>query len=97
MDIDREKLKYLLHIQIYDIELLVENVLGDSEQDPQFSAVTATNLIKCYIQVMNELGEALPYSNVEEFFEFNAYTQEEYLTFEEKRKKESEYYRGIPY
>ena len=97
MDIDREKLKYLLHIQIYDIELLVENVLGDSEQDPQFSAVTATNLIKCYIQVMNELGEALPYSNVEEFFEFNAYTQEEYLTFEEKRKKESEYYRGIQY
>ena len=27
---------------------------------------------------MNELGERMPYSNVKEFFQFNAFTEEEY-------------------
>lgn len=97
MAINYEKLKYLLNNMDCLIGELIDKVLSDSTEDPHYSAVAATNKIKCYIQVMNELGEALPYSNVEEFFEFNAYTQEEYLTFEEKRKKESEYYRGIQY
>ena len=46
---------------------------------------------------MNELGERMPYSNVKEFFKFNAYTEEEYERFEESRKKESVYYRGVQY
>lgn len=59
MAIDYEKLKYMLHIQRFDIELLIENVLEDSEEDPHYSAVTATNLVKCYIEMMRELGENL--------------------------------------
>ena len=55
------------------------------------------NKIKCYIQIMSELGEQLPFNNVEEFFEFNAYTKEEYRKFEESRRKESQYYRGVQY
>ena len=76
---------------------LIDHVLNDSEEDPHYSAVAATNMIKCYIQIMNEIGESLPYCTVQEFFLFNAYTHEEYALFEELRKKESAYYRGIQY
>lgn len=97
MKLNIEKLKYLLAFMSEYIESLVENVLTDSETDPHYSAVAATNLIKCYIQILNELGEKLPYSNVKEFFQFNAFTEEEYERFEESRKKESVYYRGVQY
>lgn len=97
MAIDNEKLKYMLHIQRFDIELLIENVLEDSEVDPHYSAVTATNLVKCYIEIMKELGEKLPYTDVEGFIKHNGFSEQEYLVFEKKRQKESEYYRGVQY
>lgn len=97
MAIDREKLKYMLHIQRFDIELLIENVLEDSEEDPHYSAVTATNLVKCYIEIMEELGEELPYSDVEGFIRNIGFSEQEYLLFEKKRRKEAEYYCGVQY
>ena len=97
MAIDYEKLKYMLHIQSFDIELLIENVIEDSDEDPHYSAVTATNLVKCYIEIMKALGENLPYSNIEGFVKNMGYSHEDYLLFEKKRKKEAEYYRGIQY
>ena len=97
MDINYEKLKYLLNFQVYEIELLIENVIEDSEEDPHYSAVTATNLVKCHIEIMKELGEPLPYTDVEGFVTNIGYSKNDYLLFEEKRKKESEYYRGIQY
>ena len=97
MGIDCEKLKYLLNNMEYHIGQLIDKVLIDSPTDPHYSAVAAANKIKCYIQIMKDLGEDLPYKNVEEFFEFNAYTKEEYQLFEKSRKKESQYYRGVQY
>ena len=97
MAIDYEKLKYMLHIQRFDIELLIENVIEDSEEDPHYSAVTATNLVKCYIEIMGELGEKLPYTDVEGFVKAIGFSNEDYLLFEKKRKKESQYYRGVQY
>ena len=97
MAINCEKLKYMLHIQSLDIELLIENVIEDSEEDPHYSAVTATNLVKCYIEIMEELGEKLPYTNVEGFVKAIGFSNDDYLLFEKKRKKESKYYRGIQY
>ncbi len=87
----------MLHIQRFDIELLIENVLEDSEEDPHYSAVTATNLVKCYIEIMEELGEELPYSDVEGFIRNIGFSEQEYLLFEKKRRKESEYYCGVQY
>ena len=46
---------------------------------------------------MNQLGEELPYNDVKGFFEFNAYTEDEYCLFEKKRKEEAQYYRGVQY
>ncbi len=97
MNIDREKLLYLLNDMADHIGELIDKVLSDSETDPHFSAVFVNNKIKCYVQIMDELGKKLPYGNAEEFFAFNAYTKEEYRIFEEKRAKESEYYRDVQY
>ncbi len=97
MAIDYEKLKYLLNTTDLEIGRLIDNVLSDSETDPHYSAVATSNKIKCYIEIMSELGENLPYSTIEEFFKINAYTDEEYRIFEEKRKKESVYYRDVQY
>lgn len=97
MDINLEKLEYLLNDMEEHLTELIDKVLSDSEIFPDYSAVAATNRIKCYIQIMHELGEILPYNNVEEFFKFNAYTQDEYDKFETIRQKESIYYRGIQY
>lgn len=61
MNLDIEKLKYLLNTTEREIGRLIDNVLSDSQEDPHYSAVYASNQIKCYIQIMNELGEKLPY------------------------------------
>jgi hypothetical protein len=91
---NKEKMLYILkHINTY-IDGLINEILADSEVDPHYSAVTATNLIKCYIDLMTQLGETLPYHDVESYFKFNAFEKKEYTAFEKRRKKESEYYVG---
>lgn len=94
---DIYKLKYLLNDTVNQIIWLIENVLSDSETDPHFSAVDTTNRIKCYIQIMTELGDTLPYHDVKSFFKRNGFTEEEFQLFEEKRRKESGYYRGVQF
>lgn len=92
-----EKLTYLLqHLEGY-IENVVYEVLADSEEDPQYSAVTTTNLIKCHIEVEEALGHQLPYHSVEEYLRFNCFTSEEVEAFEQKRQHEAVYYRGKQY
>lgn len=91
-----KELFWINHIES-DICGFIRNVLNDSETDPHFSAVYASNIIKCIIHLMKELGRSLPYSNIKSFFEHNGFTQAEYEAFEENRKKESVYYRGIQY
>ena len=97
MAFDSDKLEYLLYHMEYTIIGLIDRVLSDSETDPEYSAVTASNLIQCYIAVKNEGERPLPYTTAEDFFEYNLYTKEDYRRFEESRKKESEYYIGVQY
>ena len=97
MNIDYDKLMYLL-IDFEDtINCLINSVLIDSKEDPHFSAVATANRIKCYMTVMQQLGEEMPYSTVKEYFGFNGFTDGEYISFEEKRQKESTYYSGVQY
>lgn len=76
---------------------LIQNVFTDSETDPHYSAVYATNTIKCIIHLMKELGQKIPYSDVKGFFDCHNFSEEEYKAFELSREKESVYYRGIQY
>ena len=89
---DNEKLLYLLKSVDFKLTIDIENVLNDSLDDPQYSAVTTSNLIKCYIEIMTNLGKKLPYHDVKGFILFDGFSEEEYKFFEASREKESKYY-----
>lgn len=92
-----EKCLYLLQYLDCCINDLVCDVLDDSEEDPHYSAVTATNLIKCYIDTMEALGQPINFHNVKDYLLLNCHTPEEIQLFEEKRASESKYYIGKQY
>lgn len=94
MNIDLDKVLYLVKKMDVYICGFIRDVLMDSEEDPHYSAVSATNLIKCKIQLMSELGKQLSFSNVKEYMIFNGFTAEEYEQFEISRESESYYYGG---
>lgn len=92
----KEKLFYLFNHLYYYTEDLLWKVLEDSEQDPQYSAITTRNLIQCYIDVHSTMGEALPYSTVEEYLD-QVLTDEEKTLFKNKYETEIQYYIGKVY
>lgn len=92
-----EKILYLMNFIDDYMEKAVYEVLEDSKEDSHYSAVTTTNIIKCYIDVMKHFDVELPYSDIKEYFEDNLFTAEEYKAFEDSRIKESEYYVGKIY
>lgn len=92
-----EKLTYMLNSLEHYISMDAYNVLEDSEEDPQYSAVTTANLIKCYIDVKRSLGEPTIYSTVEEYLYDIGFTSEEVKLFEKKRSVEASYYIGKQY
>lgn len=93
----KEKLMYLLKFMDYNIDDLVYNVVNDSKDDPHYSAVTASNLLKCYIEVMDYLGEELPYRDMRSYFEYNRFDIKDFENFEKSRLNETTYYNGIIY
>jgi hypothetical protein len=92
-----EKILYLLQYLDWCINNLVYNVLDDSEEDPHYSAVTATNLIKCFIDTMETFEQPINFHNVEEYLAYQSFTPEEIALFEQKRSSESACYIGKQY
>ena len=72
-------------------------VLNDSDTDPHHSAVYTTNMIKCFIFIFEQMGIQLLYKDVCGFFIAHGFSQQQYFDFENRRKKESVYYRSIQY
>ena len=97
MDINIEKLRYLFGFMEEYLCDSINEVLNDSISDPHFSAVAVNNMIKCYIDIEEQLGTLLPYKDVKTFFDFYAFSHKEYNAFEECRKRESQYYKGIQF
>ncbi len=93
IDVEKEK-KYLFEHLSYYIDSCFDNVLTDSETDPEYSAVTACNLLKCYIDVMKYYGFKCPYENLESYFDYHGLGKVELLKFNQSRKKETNYYVG---
>ena len=88
-------LEYLLMYTDYYIDNFIDNVMNDSESDPKYSAVTAKNLIICFLQIQKMLDHTYPFHTVKEYFlATHYYTEKDYKIFEEKRSKESVYYIG---
>jgi len=91
---DKKKLLYLLSDANEYLCKLVDGVITDSKIYPCGSAVTTTNLIKCYMQVMKDIGKNLSFDTVEGYLEnSNNFTDKEITEFENIRKKESKYFK----
>lgn len=93
-NVNMEKLSYLLNYLENCLASAVCDVLLDSQEDPQFSAVTVSNLIKCYIDIKYSLGQQTSFNSVEEYLHYNCFTTAEIQAFEEKRAREESYYMG---
>ena len=76
------------------ITLWVDQALEDSSTDPQYSAVAASNALRCYIRLKKSRGGQVPYEDEVDFFQSRGYSEGQYDLFEARRKKESEYYCG---
>jgi len=94
LNINRKALDYILWTTQFVIEDNICSVIDDSEEDPHHSAVTTTNLIKCWLELKENIGEATGVKTLKEYFVYDRLPDEYYGIFEKKRKRESEYYRS---
>ena len=95
---EQEMFEFLIQDYFYhEIIKYIDLVLHDSKEDPHYSAVTTTNWIKCYIQIMKDHGYQLDYDDVKGFLEHVPLTLEQQQQFEDSRAQESVYYRGKQY
>ena len=90
----KDEMLYLMRFISNDIEVLTNNVIDDSETDPEYSAVTAENMIICYIETMRGIGIKLPYYDVKSYFKACYFSDSDYEVFEKKREIEAQYYIG---
>lgn len=92
-----DKTRFIMNYIGSELPVIIEKVLYDSSTDPQYSAVYTNNLIKAYIELSKNNELVIPYSDVKDYFDFSGFTLEEYEEFENKRKREAEYYIGEQY
>lgn len=95
---NKDELQYLLRYTKHCVDELICCVLEDSLADPEYSAVTAQNLVICLIRAQKMCGNADFPETVREYFLRNGnYSIDEFVEFERKRSAESLYYRGVQY
>lgn len=87
-------LYYILRDIDFRLQFYIEEVLEDSLDSPEYSAVHVNNLIKCYIELMNGLGNELPFNDVKEYILCSGFSEDDYSVFEDKRNDEAVYYIG---
>lgn len=94
---DEQMLDYILRGTDCNLQIYIQEVLDDQLDSPEHSAVYTSNMIKCYIKLMNETGNILPFDDVKGYLLYNGFSKQEYERFESSRKKEAEYYKGIQF
>ena len=87
-------LDYILRDTNFNLPTYIQEVLDDHLDKPDHSAVYVSNMIKCYINLMKQMGNQLPYQDVKGYIKYNDFNENEYERFEKIRKKESAYYKG---
>ena len=85
---------YLLERLFVWLKQYIAKVITDSEEDPQYSAVTLNNRIICYYHAVSAVQPNCPIRSVREFFKVAGYSVAAYNLFEVSRNKESAYYIG---
>jgi hypothetical protein len=95
--IQKQKMIYLLNHLDHYIEQLAYNVLDDSLEKPEYSAVTLFNLIRCYIDVSKELDMGHQYLNEVDYLLAKCFEQREVDKLRERSAQEAKYYIGKQY
>lgn len=90
---DYEALNFVLRDIDFNLQTYIQEVLDDDIDSPNYSAVYTSNMIKCYIKLMNEIGNQTPFNDVKSYILYNNFSEQEYEKFENSRKKESLYYK----
>lgn len=93
----KEKLQYLFSFFDEYMDMYIQNILNDSKVDPHFSRVCASNMIICYLSVLQDIGCQLSVQSVKGYFEKRGYSESVYGFFEQGRLEESIDYRGVQY
>ena len=89
-----QELLYLKeHIRYYISDLL-DNVILDSDEDPEYSAVTLCNLIYCYQKVFDPKNGSNALEQIKKYILETNHTINDFETIVSKFKIESEYYIG---
>ena len=92
--LDYEMLNYILRDLNFNLLKYIQDVLDDDENSPNYSAVYTRNMIKCYIKLMNQIDNQIPFKDVKSYILYNDFSEQEYNKFEKSRKRESSYYKG---
>lgn len=87
-------LNYILRDVNFNLQIYLQEIIEDELNTPDYSAVYTNNIIKCYIELMNQIGNKLPFDDVKGYILYNNFSEQEYQKFENSRKKESLYYKG---
>ena len=82
IDINTEKLKYLLAGLEFEFDNWIYGVLDNSDSDPRYSAAEIAYIMECYISVLKYTDGKPPYVSVKKYFDDNDFTRKEYRQFE---------------
>ena len=98
LNIEHEKeFCYVLYHFVPRIEKLANDVLFDSEVDPNYSAVVLCSMICSYLFLRKEIEPDYDIHSYQEYLKQVGFTSKEIRKIEKKRLKESEYYVGPQY
>lgn len=89
-------MNYILEFLDYSITQFVDEVIADSETEPEFSAVTLSNIIISYNSLL-KIVKFDSFQSLYEFFLTHGYSENDFRKFKQKREKESVYYNGKQY
>jgi len=94
---EKDILQALLGFSEEKAIVLVRNVLNDSEEDPHFSAVSATSRIFLLTELYHAIGMHPELTDLRSYLTGRGFSDSEYEFFEGSRKRESVYYSGKHY
>jgi len=97
MNYNIEEFDVVNKFMLYSLDCYIDEVLGDSDDEPEFSAVTLNNIVICYIRLLRKLNTKDVFLSVKDFFIMRGYDESDYLIFKKKLYIESKYYIGKMY
>lgn len=91
-------MRYLLDFFREDTFSLLEEVLDDNEEEPEYSAITTINRFWAYIQCEKQIDQSFPFNCVADFLRNKSCCSEEDIALLFKKARiEASIYHGVIY